>query len=534
MPILKPLANESQPEFAVRFHEAAKSDIPNTDERNSKMLEMWDRYGSEVEKDIADNLFDADLYQVKRNIAIFAEHENPERVDRNGRTIPAERYTRDTLASIAQGHNYRIRDNKIFPPITDGHTSPNRNDPKPTTVGFSGTARLGMIGNEKPRWAIFHDEYTRKDAENLLKEAPGRSVEVLRHPDLNQRKFYPIAALRADAPRLDLPPARYSMMDNIECPIDFYQFGGDVDVYMSMPGGSNTFTPGFGENRDKYGDDSDGPLMSSSDWLEQFKSSAIGSVFMKYLEQEGKNAVKPLVQQVLPAADEQDEVPADQPLPGVQPPPAADGSGQLPAGQPAQEPPQAPAMQQTQKPMQMGSGQPDAQQPAVPQQDSGATHTHVHIHHQKGSQMPEQYETDLEVDRYAAIEERVEELEERNSALQRMLAAQTAKNMRMERKEILSAMADHYQFDIDAELERVDRYSNDQFTAHVEVIENNYRRRPEAPVEDFAAHAAVTDRYSRREQAFEPDIEEVIQYATEHAIDNYMTAREAIIKSHKA
>lgn len=497
--MIKPLPNEKQTDFAIRFHTAMLKDIPHTDERNRRMLETWDQYGHEPETEVADSTFDAEHYERKRNIAIFAEHTNPERQSVDGRPIPAETYDRDTLKAIADGHNYRIRDTSEFPPITDGHTSPRRDDPKPATLGFSGTCRLGMVGNENPRWALFHDEFTRKDAQHLMKDAPGRSVEVLRHPDMKQRRFYPIAALRANAPRLNLPPARYSVIDGSECPVDYYQYGSAVDRYeMAAPGGNNT---SLAKMADLYGntpgDTMSSDKMSASEIMEALRSSQLGQLLAKILKKE--MAVKPLEPNTIP--EEPEEAPATQP--------AMPGQQQSDAGQSQQQPPVTQPVQQENAPP-AGQGKPG--QP--PQGHGGGTHIH-----QKGPGMSDdQYENEDSVDRYAALEAEID-------TLRLQLTRQIAKGIRAERRQELASLAEHYQFDVDAEMERVDRYSAEQFNGHLQIIQDCYRRRPESAVEDFAAMAVAP---ARKAGDKEPDYDTVARYADEHEVD-YLTARSAVM-----
>jgi hypothetical protein len=487
----QPQPNETQADFAIRFHAEMQADIPRASERNAQMLAQWEQYGSEQERQIGDSIFTPDQYEKRQNVAIFAEHQTP-----------TDRYGRDELKAIADRHNYRIRNKQIFCPLTDGHTGGAGN---PATLGFTGAVRLGMIGDEDPQWALFADEYQRKDAQHILRDAPGRSVEIWKHKNMGDRFFYPIAALRADAPRLELPPARYSKAESGErVLVQCYSLPDHLkDTYM-MPGGNNTAIPG---EIDQYGDDDDSLPSDDAkfnDLMEAFMATEFAQMAMQALEREGKMVATPPISQPpepaeMPIQDDGDEQPPmpteggdmppdvasmqepeespspepkpePQPTPPPQQMPEASGNSPAPQQPPAAEPTPKPA------PPQYGAGQggqppivnpvvPEAQPPAAPPQNPQQS---------QEQPMPTQQE----------MARKIQELEQ---VVARLQATSEAQN----RYSMLTDLAAEYVLDIDKEIDRTSKYSAEMFGEHIEVIKENYSRRADAAVPDFAAIAGA-------------------------------------------
>ena len=100
----------------------------------------------------------------------------------------------------------------------------------------------GGEGNPEPRFAIFGDEYVKPQGVEKYSESPRRSVEFLRHDDLEKSFYDPIACLGPQSPRLPMPPVKYAADDG-----ETYS----VTRYEAMPAGGNTFVPGF--KREDYG-----------------------------------------------------------------------------------------------------------------------------------------------------------------------------------------------------------------------------------------------------------------------------------------
>lgn len=522
----KPRDGETQPDFAIRFHESMMDKIPDTEARTQQCFREWrNSVGVEPEVLTARKYHKDSEYVERENIPVFEEHVIPARRSKDGtRVIPAVKYDKRALAAIVRNMNEQIADVGKFCPITNGHTSDNTADPEPEVLAYSGTHRLGMIGNKKPRYAIFADEYHRKDREEILKGRRGRSVEVLPLPDVHARTFYPIAALGADEPRLNLPPARYHKTASGE--------ELEVERYMMVaPGGSSTFIPS--DDRDKYEDDEneqDMPNAQIRSTMEAFFASAPVQWVMQKMEEEGKaGSVNPLVHQPPPMADMQAD-PNAPPQPGQQP-------GQAPGQQPGMDP--------------MGGDDPDMDDfnmddsdespgDAMPGQQPAAGNLPP-----KGKKPMTEPVVDQNKDQYSVKSAGLQALEARMTALEQENAGLRAKLIGAERYSKLSSLKQQgIEFDLTNELGRVATQTDEQFAGHVETIEKYYRRSPVAVADFSELHGAgrqseVSDASNGVDELSAGDAEHVMKYAMRHNEANkdnqisYIEARERYIATKK-
>lgn len=236
---LKPTFSETQPQFAIRYHEAMKSRIPDTEARNNAMFDAW--FGARGNDDIeiyAATKFPESQFKRVPLVAVFEEHET-----REGPEETPVKYSRDDLAAIVENMNERIRDRDSFRPISDGHTT--RETPSPEVLGYAGPFYLGQIGRVNPTWAIFQSEHHYKDAVPTLAKRPARSVEVWRASRMQDRYFHPIAALGSEAPRLDLHmPALYGRWLHEATGEPVERYSGPV-----MPSATSVFVPSMGQHK---------------------------------------------------------------------------------------------------------------------------------------------------------------------------------------------------------------------------------------------------------------------------------------------
>lgn len=502
-----PKDGESQPDFALRFHEAAMSAIPNTAERNQRCFEIFrEHVGEEPEVAEARKYHKADDYIERRDIAVFEEHEIPARKTQSGRTIPAVKYGKRELAAICRNMNEQIADVGKFCPITNGHTSDNLADPKPEVLAYTGAYRLGMIGNKKPRYAIFTDEYHRKDREEVLRGMRGRSVEVLPLPDVSKRTFYPIAALGADEPRLNLPPARYfNRPDDDGVPIE-------VERYMMvLPGGNSTSLPS-----DKYGDQSGSPEQQLSEAAVKqicqamFATAPFQWVIAKMEEDGASGSPNPMVHQPPEMADmpadamQQPGDPAQQTQPGGMPPAANDMPQPGPQGMPPAKPPAA-AMPPADKP------KPFEGKETMPEETK------------------EQYSKSAGL---SAIEQRLDALERENASLK-------AKLLGSERYSKLNDLkVKGFEFNIERYMAKATTQTDEDFAAELQDIEK-YARRSVTAVADFSEVAGIGHQSELAPSAHgidelaEDEAKEVRKYAMANSLD-YVTARDRYVSEKKA
>ena len=506
---LIPTDGETQPDFAIRFHEATQSALPNTEERNQRCWEVWATATGEQEVQTARRYHKADEFRELRNVCVFAEHSLPSQKLGNGQFRKGVTYDKYALASMVNNMNSQLMDVGKCCPLTNGHTSENARDPQPEVLGFTGAYRLGMIGSNSPKWAIFADEYHRKDREQLMKYSIGRSVEILPLPDVHSRTIYPIAVLSAEEPRLDLPPARYC--NRIEAD------GSVVEVeryQMALPGGSNVFVPSHGDTPDKYGDmtpEQELPQGIVKSVCEALWATAPFQYLIAKMEEDGKSgAVNPMVHQPPEIAD----MPVDN-----------DGMGGM--GMPSPDGMQGQSQPGGMMPPSAGSDMGAVAPQMPPEQDAGGMAPKPPFN--KGmNPMAEDKQQYSKSAGLAELEARLAAVEAENKSLK-------AKLIGSERySKLASLQSEGYELNLDKELAKATTATDEQFTVQVETIREHYRKSPTA-VADFSTIAGVgrqNDLPSTGngvDDLAEIDVKEVQKYALRHGVD-YVTARETYIK----
>ncbi len=234
---LSPEPDESLEDFASRVHDALDSDVPAS-ERQELAFKAWDEaHGDPLEEMGVGSPFPRDKFTRVRNVPIFAEHTT---TGRDGKLMV---YDRAALAAIAERCNGRIKDTGDFAPITAGHT-PDKDQlasgmEQPPVLGYAGPFRLGRIGNQKQRWAIFADEWRANNELQRFERLRRRSPEVWLEERMEDRILDPIAALGAETPRLDLGLTKLCRTSD----------GREVAKYQMYPGASNVSVPGWGKDK---------------------------------------------------------------------------------------------------------------------------------------------------------------------------------------------------------------------------------------------------------------------------------------------
>jgi hypothetical protein len=489
-----PEQNETQPQFAIRFHGAMQETITDPYERNAACDEAWESgRGEMVERALARDYFDPDKYSESRDVVVFCEHVVPDSATANGTKITGN-YDSYSLAAMCDNMNGRIRDTDQFSPIAKGHTA--KGAVEPDLLGYSGAMRLGMVGREKPKFAVLTDEYRRNDKLEEFRSLPGRSPEVWKYPAMGDRFFAPVAALGVTTPRLDLPPAKYSAIDadGNETPIDRYSRSIDetsfdeieIDLYMSAMGADNGFTPSMG-GRDNYGGDGgDGgmPDFNEAGSQEQFLKNVVDGLMQtqqmqwvtQQMQQSGGNGMaSPAVQQPVDVVDQlPGQQPAAPPQPGGMPP---DSDSSFPGG-----PPPDPA------------------------------------------QRPEQGQYAM-TDHYAKPSERVATLEAQNAALNRRLAALELDSMLDKYSRELDVLGQTHVLNPATELDHLCSLEPEAATAHLARIKDNYQRNLTG-IEDFPVHRADGEAAPNLDGDLDEQTADAIsKYAMEHEVE-YTVARE--------
>ena len=232
---ITPSQGESERAFVKRAHQSLMQSVPNPDQRNQIVWNAWDQSHGNPLRDRARGMFTQDIYRHVPSVAYFHEHSTI------GRDGSPHVYGFDDLANIVDGQNQRA-DTDCYSAIASHHTSDLHKGPRfePETVGYAGVYRLGMIGHNQPKWAVFADEFHKKDQADLFDKRRRRSVEVLRFKDGRPPVLDPIATLGADSPRLNLPVARYEAENAV---VERYSF-----VAPAAVGATSSYVPKL----DKY------------------------------------------------------------------------------------------------------------------------------------------------------------------------------------------------------------------------------------------------------------------------------------------
>lgn len=236
-PKIAPADGEQYATFVRRAHQSLAGAIPDWEERNAAVWSAWERKNGHPVRNRAMKYHAKGCGRFVPDVCYFMEHET---VGRDGKPV---RYTFDELKDIADEQNARAEHHN-YSAISDRHTSdrPVPKELEPEVVGYSGAARLGMVGD---KWAIFMDEHHKRDGLKVLDKKQRRSVEINRYRDGRRPYFDPIAALGSESPRLPLPVARYSGEDDPEL-IERYSVEAPA-----MVSGSNSFIPVLGSKRDE-------------------------------------------------------------------------------------------------------------------------------------------------------------------------------------------------------------------------------------------------------------------------------------------
>lgn len=454
---LAPLPGEIQADHYQRVYPLTSG---TTDERNAAVLDAWDQSEEARELDaIAGRKLPAEKFQRVRRVPVFIEH-----------PTPRKNWDRDSLAAMAYAMNNRICDTGSFSPLTDGHT-PDREAKAagakpPKVLGYQGNFRLGLIGNKKPKWAIFADEYHHAPDAEYLSRLTRRSPEVWVAAE--QPFFDPCAALGAETPRLDMGTISYSR-DGYW--IDAGTDGAEVEKYSmstaSFPSAGTT-TP-VGDRKERYQGDNDGD--EGGDVADQVAAAIESLPVFQFL----KNELMPMLPTLQAMALEY-ELPSNEPEEaseqtegeGENAPAELDATATPEQTQP--EPESAPALDDADKEMfaKYLAGQisePDlrsyrdqkakaAEQPAAPAGNAE------------------------EAKKYQLLAE-VADLQRKKDQLAADLTEKAAKSREAERYSRLEALRNQgYEFEMADEFSLTQGYSDDQFNTHCEKVIAKYSRLP--------------------------------------------------------
>lgn len=235
-----PQRNESYEHYVVRAHKEMLPFMPSAAERNEAIWDQWRKHrGETIGEQVAREKFGGPEYAHAPKVCVFREHDT---INSEGEPV---KYRLPAIVNILTHNNRRISEHESFAPLTRDHTSDEEGAPDPEMLGYEGPYHLGMVGRDEPKWAIFADEWHRREVSQDMKSLPFRSVELIKFKNTGEQFFHPIAALGAKAPRLSMP-GRYSVGQFQGATVERYAVAAP-----SYPGGSNTFIQA-GDDETRY------------------------------------------------------------------------------------------------------------------------------------------------------------------------------------------------------------------------------------------------------------------------------------------
>ena len=345
-------------------------------------------------------------------------------------------YDRQRLAEICENQNARIRETGDFTPVVLGHT-PNQYErlhgaSQPEVIGFAGPFKLGLIGDETPKWAILGRFHVFQEEERRFRKNPRCSVELW--PD--DKIFDPISVLGAETPKLDLG-MHYSRRSD----------GQRVARYTAVaPSGSNVFVPAcIGDDDDKrkpkqtYSAEDTGMALSPED-IGQIVDALKSTAEFQWIQQR--------MQAEAGVGDDLDD---GAPAPPAEDPNAADGDGDP---EPQNQPPTGGDKDRYRKEKAMPA-------PAAAAAKARDTETEdLKIKYAKAQKEAREYK-----DRYERLEADVESLKFAKTQAERQAA-------------LIDLANSGYAIDVSEELADCQEMDAKAFDKHLERVRTKYSRAP--------------------------------------------------------
>lgn len=344
------------------------------------------------------------------------------------------------LAALAERCNRRIEETGDYVPLTIGHTPvPGEVKPDPEVVGFAGPFRLGRYQGKAAILADFH--VFRDDVERLRKY-PRRSPELWLEENIEDSYLDPIALLGAETPKLDMGLLLYTAERQ----------GRIVERYTAVaPSATDVFIPEHFEQEDHA-------MAFSPEDIQQIVQALEQLDWVKWIK-EKMAAEASAASQDDPHQYDENGQPSDKIDPEKAKQILEDGEID---GKPLTE-------DQRKMFAAAASRQPDKSS----RTDAG--------------QQPERYQ----------------QLEAELVRLRRDLDSERNSRKNAERYAQLYSLREQFQFDLEREMERcrAEKMSDDGFTDHVAVIQENYQRIPVGHAMPPAIHAgkphADKERYEK-------------------------------------
>lgn len=412
------------------------------------------------------------------NVPILAEHET---MTRKGRRLV---FGRKELQIVANNCNRRIRETGDYAGIIVGHT-PDPSEaacrPQMPLVGLVGPFCVGLIRQPsgKAKWSILADLHVQRGKENVVREYPRRSAELWIADDYADMYLDPIALLGAEAPRLDMGLLYSAVSHRGGC-------AREVEKYSACaPSATSVFIPSAnagGDQKRKHYSAADAaseaaidtpttPVKESDTMTPEDVQQIVGAIeqldWVQWVKSQMSANVPPEVNpEVAPPASPMADVPLGPPDAAVPPPPTVD----VP-------PPAAP-------PAPVPSTPPPAAEPDADDREKMA------MRYSKASA------------ELAELRGKVANLEAQLDAERIRNGQEVEKRINRERYSALQDCRRTREFELDEEFEQIKygKASDDQFAAHIDRINKNYREIPidtTLPTPGLPAPRPERERYSK-------------------------------------
>jgi hypothetical protein len=515
---VKPNSGESYRDFVFRAHQVLMPSMPSYEARNKAVWNAWDNTHGNPIREQAQQYHAKDCSRFVPDVCYFMEHET---IGSDGQPV---KYGFKELADICEEMNGRC-DTHNYSAIADRHTIrgmvPENLQPK--VVGYTGATRLGMVGSQNPKWAVFMDEHHLTSGVSTLDDKKRRSVEVNRFRDGRRPYFDPIAALGADSPRLPLPVAKYSANDGDPNHI--------IDHYESpaMVGAGNTFIPAMsGKKVDQYEDTTLDPGTQS-----MMAPEDVNAIIQALFATPEFQFVQTLMHQSQAGAQ-----PAQpgQPQPG-QPQPAA----QPHAGQPSPQPQHQPSQEPTGGPTMANPNQPKPNfggNQYSNQGDPGVTVDQYQQLVDENTQLREQYSA--MADQYTALAQNNKQLVQEMAQANRAIANMEMRVVDGDRSQKINELYQQYPHFVVAEEEldkvlysRGSEMDSEQFEAHVAQLEVYAQR--SSPVSKMVPRGSTGgDQYSQNADIEQLVVDRYTAYADEGILKTYEEVKREVTAELKA
>lgn len=498
--------------------------------------------------------FPEDRFATIENVPVFVEHETLSRPDSDGRRRKL-RFTRRELDQIVDKCNQRIEETGDYAAVVVGHTPKDPKGPTdmPELVGFAGPFKSGKLPNGKD--AILADFHLHRNSLSVVEKHPRRSPELWLADDYKEMFFDPISLLGADAPRLDMgmTPLFYSRQ----------RAGQIVETYSAVcPSPGSVMVPSRGEKEEaekfeqpsddisaetarkmlREGCDSGGHPLSEdqkrmlgaaagreknargegppaedvddtdpADSADDADAPKPNPSELQPEHEESDMALSPEdVQQIVSAIEATDwaqwvkqKMQADQAAAtaAAAPPAGASPEAATPPAIPPATPPETPSSAPPKPDEQKQYAAGDDSESTESESEGKESEPHTESDGDENREKKMEYaklKTDL-----AVIERRVATVEKYAKDANDKLETERSRRINAERRAMLQDKRRAFALDLDKELERCrySRMSDEQFSDHLTLIDENYQRIPEGVMlpESFGGEADA-DRPGGRNQ----------------------------------